>query len=132
MTHVYHNFQSVFRCSWRGALRHWTHLTFGMVWLVTAIVFICLAVGAYQSEGTTLARFAFRIPHELNLSMNGVNFQDVINGIAEIQEQNASALESSIRQSSHTLLILDVVSAVASFAGFAAQVGAFRMRKRAA
>jgi hypothetical protein len=84
-----------------------------------------------QSERTTLARFDFRIPHEFNIRMGSIHFQDVINGIAEIQDGNAAALESSIRQSSRTLFTLDIISALASFAGFVAQVGAFRMRERA-
>jgi len=88
-----------------------------------ALVFGALARDAHKSESIKLSRFTFRIPHEYQVEIDGVKFQDVINGIAETNDLNVVALENSIHQSSHLSFVLNVISCIVALFGFAAQVG---------
>jgi hypothetical protein len=108
----------------------WTHIVFGLVWLVTAFVFGSMAYYAHESESTKLSRFTFRIPKEYQMQIGSVRFQDVINGIADTHDKNVAALEDSIRQSSRTSFVLNVISCFTALVGFAAQVGEFFYERR--
>jgi hypothetical protein len=52
-------------------------------------------------------------------------FQDVINDIADAHDKSARLLEDSIRKTSRTSFWLNLISAIAAFFGFAAQVGQY-------
>src|SRR5258708_3177452 len=75
------------------------HLAFGIIWIIGVIAFAWLAIDAWHMTHIKLARYTFRIPANYNVSISGVNFQDVINHIAETQEQNTKMLEASIHTS---------------------------------
>ena len=106
-------------------LPRWTHIIFGLIWLFTAFVFWKLACDAHKSESIQLSRFTFRIPHEYQVQIGDIKFQDVINGIAETNDKNVTALENSIHQSSHLSFVLNIISCFAALLGFAAQVGEY-------
>jgi len=103
----------------------WTHIIFGLIWLITALVFWKLACDAHKSESIQLSRFIFRIPHEYQVQIGGIKFQDVINGIAETNDKNVAMLEDSMHQSSHLSFVLNFISCIVALFGFAAQVGEY-------
>jgi hypothetical protein len=110
---------------------HWIHVVFGTVWLVTAVVFACLAYGAHGSESTELARVTvINIPQNMRALVVGIDVAHVFHHITETTNANVAILEDSIRRAAHLAFVLNLVSCVAAFAGFAAQIGAYRYEQR--
>jgi hypothetical protein len=101
----------------------WSHILFGLVWLAMAAVFAWLAEDAHRFATIKLARYEFRIPREMQVQIGNVRFQDVINGIAEVQEQNTTLLENSLHRSYTTVQWLNIFSCALSLVGFCAQIG---------
>ena len=99
-------------------MHHRIHLAFGIIWLVGVFAFAWLAFDAWHMTHIQLARYTFRIPAKYNVSIGGVNFQDVINQIAETQEQNTKMLEASIHTSYHTALWCNGLRALRHFAAW--------------
>jgi hypothetical protein len=93
------------------------HLAFGIIWIIGVIAFAWLAIDAWHMTHIKLARYTFRIPANYNVSISGVNFQDVINQIAETQEQNTKILEASIHTSYRTALWANGLSCFAALCG---------------
>lgn len=108
----------------------WIHLAFGLVWLFTALSFGFLARDAHDAEATTLPRFQGRIPHEYNVEINGIQFQDVINGIADTHDKSVVQLEGSIRESAVLNFRLDLLSLFMAVVGFVAQTGQYLHEQR--
>src|SRR6185369_714541 len=98
-------------------MHHRIHLAFGIIWLVGVIAFALLALDAWHMTHIKLARYKFRIPANYNVSISGVNFQDVINNIAETQEQNTKLLEASIHTSFRTAMWANGLSCFAALCG---------------
>src|SRR6059036_2783800 len=101
----------------RPTMPRWTHIFFGLIWLATAFVFLGIARDARRMTQIKLARYTFRIPKEYQVQIGNVRFQDVINGIAEVQEKNTVTLEESLHESYHTAFVLNLVSAAAALFG---------------
>ena len=102
-------------------MHHRIQLAFGIVWLVGVLAFAGLAIDAWHMTNVKLARYTFRIPANYNVSISGVNFQDVINQIAETQEQNTKLLEKSIHTSFWTALWANGLSCFAALCGLFTQ-----------
>lgn len=105
-------------------------LVFCFIWFVMILVSLALFYDAYQNSLIRLGTFDFRIPDEYNVAIGEVKFQDVINGIAKTQDDNARALTASIISSSQTLMRLNIITALLSFIGFMAQLFLYRRQKR--
>ncbi len=110
-------------------MHHRIHLAFGIIWLVGVFAFAWLAFDAWHMTHIQLARYTFRIPANYNVSIGGVNFQDVINQIAETQEQNTKMLEASIHTSYHTALWCNGLSCFAALCGLVTQFFHWRHEK---
>ena len=108
----------------------WTHIVFGLIWLVTAIIFGVLAVEAYKSQSTTLLTVGGQM-QEGTIYFSGIDAGRTFNLILATNNTNAKKLEDSIRQSGHISFILNLVSCVMAFAGFIAQVGEHLKERRA-
>jgi hypothetical protein len=113
-----------------GMTPRWIHLAFGLVWLFTALSFGFLARDAHDAEAIALPRFQGRIPHEYNVEINGIRFQDVINGIADTHDKSVAELESSIRASAILKFRLELLSFFMAIVGFVAQTGQYLHEQR--
>jgi hypothetical protein len=110
--------------------RNYRELIFTLIWAVTFFVFFALAAASYRDQSTTLPGYAFLIPPAFNVQINGVKFQDVINGLAQSYNNNVAKLEESIRSNAHLTFCLNGLSAFMALLGFIAQMGQFRARSR--
>jgi hypothetical protein len=76
----------------------WIHTIFVSIWAGTAIVFACLAYGAYGGLSTSLTRLP--IPqHGADIEMGGLSLSKAIVGLATVNNENVTTLEESIRSS---------------------------------
>jgi len=101
------------------------HLFLCLVWLSAALSFGFLALDAQRAEHTTLPRYQAPALAKDNLQIDAVKFQDVVNGIADAQNQSAAELETSIRVSAAFTFRLDLLSCIISATALISQAGQF-------
>ena len=105
-------------------------VVFCIVWIGMFIVSIISALDAHHLSLLKIGTFDFRIPHEYNVNIDGIAFQDVINSIAQTQTDNALAIQRAIANSSKTLRNLNAFAALLSVIGFLMQLNIYRNKQR--
>ena len=113
-----------------GMTPRWIHIIFGSIWLITAIVFACLAYDAHQAEETTLSRFSVSFPHWGTVQIMGVDLPATLTQMSQTNNANVAMLEDSIHRSSRLSFVLNSISFVAAIAGLFAQTGQYLHEQR--
>jgi hypothetical protein len=108
----------------------WPHILFALVWLITAYVFIGLALDAHRLGQISLPRTQPLLSTGVELTGGAAPYSSAITLLAAITDDAANRLEERIHDSAHTLLWLNIVSICAAALGFAAQVGEYLHESR--
>lgn len=96
---------------------------FIMVWLVTAVVFLGLTIGARQTLSFTLARYSPGFPEaQGSAKLLGVDLVKTLTEMCEANNENVDRLEESLRGSAKLMFWLNLISFCAALAGLCAQV----------
>ncbi len=109
----------------------WTHGFFCFVWLGTAIVFGLLAHDSYESANTVLARFpVIDLPANMTALIVGIDVPRTMAAISNSNNQNATLLEKSIRETATLQLWLNSASAIFAIMGLTAQLRVYFYERR--
>jgi hypothetical protein len=104
----------------------WMHLTFCVIWLVTAVVFFVIGLDALGSIGTTLPRFQYApVNPDVQVGMAGINPISEFNYIGRLFNESVDQLQASIRHSARLTVTLNGISFIAALFGLFAQIGAY-------
>jgi hypothetical protein len=104
---------------------HWTHQSFAVIWLVSAIAFFVLAYDSFSNLWISLPKYEAHVAMSLVISSgDGPTMNDVINGIEDSHNESVAKLEDSIHGSAKLTLFLDLLSGFASLGGFFTQLRA--------
>jgi hypothetical protein len=97
------------------------------LWLFLGLGFAYLALEAHADLTTTLPRSGFRMPLTHNIPVGNLRLQEVVNDLAQKHDATAAQLETAIRHSARTSLMLHLTAALLSGLGFGLQCWQLRL-----